>query len=113
MGRITEYSFGTITIDGKIYDADVIILQDRVIPNWWRCSGHKLQPEDLDNVVAASPKKLIIGTGSYGVMRVPVTTLSFLREKGIELVVLNTSEACDLFNKISSENVAAALHLTC
>ncbi len=112
--RISNYSFGSITVAGCSYTSDVILLPDRIIPNWWRKSGHLLVPEDLEEVVAAAPARLVIGTGAAGGMRVPEATLEFLRQEGIEPTVLRTKVACERFNLLAAEgDVAAALHLTC
>jgi hypothetical protein len=112
--RIDGYIFGELRIGSEVYTSDLIVLHDRVLPGWWRREGHRLLPEDLGDVVAAAPKKLVIGTGAYGAMTVPSSTLDFIRENGIEPIALRTQEACDLFNSISDEgDVAAALHLTC
>ena len=112
--RITDFNFGSVTIDGNVYNSDVIVLPDRVIPSWWRRSGHKLLPEDLGDVVEAAPEVLVVGTGSFGIMRVPDSTVKFLREHGIETIVCRTKEACERFNTIAtSRQAAVALHLTC
>jgi hypothetical protein len=112
--RIDTYSFGSIVIDGRRYTADVIILPDRVIANWWRKSGHSLVPDDLLEIIPHKPDRLIIGTGSFGVMKVPPGTLEFLGNHGIEPVVMKTGEAVKEFNRSEpGSNIAAALHLTC
>jgi hypothetical protein len=82
--------------------------------SWWRKEGHYLQPVDLEDVVGSGIKTLVIGTGASGVMQVPRETFKFLTAKGIETYALRTSEAVDMFNKLSKEKpVVAALHLTC
>lgn len=111
--RITAYSFGSITVDGKRYTKDIIILPDKVLSPWWRKEGHSLAPEDLEEVVASAPAFLVVGTGKLGVMDVPGETVSYLKEKGIELRVAKTAEAVGIFNSASGEKKAAALHLTC
>lgn len=113
-GEITNYSFGRIEIDGKVYTSDVIIYPDRVNPSWWRKEGHLLQPVDLDEVVAAKPSVLIIGTGASGVMEVPPETVRFLETRGISVRVGRTAEAVKLYNTTpKGRPVVAALHLTC
>jgi hypothetical protein len=112
--RITSYSFGRITVDGKTYAKDVIILPGRVLSPWWRLEGHYLQPADLDEVIKARPDLLIVGTGASGVMKVPPETVQFLGGKGIIVEVLTTSKAVEKFNKSPKDStVVAALHLTC
>lgn len=115
--RITHYSFGRITIDGKTYTSDVIVYPGRVNPSWWRREGHLLQAEDLEEVVQAGIRTLVVGTGASGLMRVPPETLAFLSSKGIYAHAAPTAEAVEVFNKAQEqedrETVAAALHLTC
>lgn len=112
--KITHYSFGKITIDGKTYNSDVIIYPDRVDPSWWRKEGHFLQIADLKDIISVKLPILIIGTGYYGTMQVPEKTLDYLKLNGIETYVENTQKAVKLYNEISSKNpTIAALHLTC
>jgi len=110
--RITHYSFGSITIDGVTYRNDVIIYPDRVDPSWWRVKGHGLSPEDLKDVISAQPETLIIGTGAYGAMEVPESTIKFLRSKGISLHIARTEEAVKIFNASKGRTIAC-LHLSC
>lgn len=112
--HIDSYNFGKIVIDGQAHSKDVILLPDRVIPNWWRIEGHKLSMSDLGDVMAAKPQGLIIGQGAFSRMQVPHQIESELRIRGIELIVLPTSEACQKYNQLSRDGkFAAALHLTC
>jgi hypothetical protein len=112
--HINDYSFGRIMIGGEVYDKDLILLPDRVIPNWWRREGHRLSADDLGEVISAAPRKLVIGTGAFGMMRVPRETLDHLMERGIKVEVLKTKDACERFNEAAEKmNTAAALHLSC
>jgi hypothetical protein len=112
--KITDYSFGRITIDGQTYRSDIIIYPDHVSPSWWRKEGHLLQIEDLSDAVSANPDVLVIGTGSFGVMKVPETTLDYLRRKNIETYIEKTGRAVRLYNEISEKRSSVAvLHLTC
>ena len=113
--KISAYEFGRVAIDGTSYSSDVIIAPDRVIDSWWRKQGHRLQVDDLDDVVRARPDILVIGTGYYGRMQVPEETRQFLRDQGIEVREARTSEAVAEFNELQKEyaRIVAALHLTC
>jgi len=114
MDRISRYSFGSITVDGKEYTKDVIIYPARVDPAWWRKEGHYLRPEDLEEVVATKPDVVVIGTGASGVMQVPEKTVKWLEGKGIEVRVARTAEAVKIYNRLyENTNAVAALHLTC
>ena len=112
--RITEYSFGNISIDDRRYNSDVIIYPHRVEDSWWRRQGHRLDLDDLNGVMAANPRVLIVGTGYYGNMVVPDETLRALESRGVAVHIARTGEAVDLFNTMrEAADVVAALHLTC
>ncbi|MBC7188911.1 hypothetical protein H5U35_01680 [Candidatus Aerophobetes bacterium] len=111
---IEKYSFGKITIDGKIYTSDVIVYPDRVKDNWWRKEGHLLLPEDLEEVVKEKPEILVVGTGNSGLMQVPPETRNWLSSHRIKLIAEPTEKACATYNKLcKTTKVVAALHLTC
>jgi len=111
---IDDYSFGRITVDGKTHTSDVIIYPDRVDAAWWRKQGHRLCVDDLQDAVAAEPETLVVGTGTYGLMRVPADVRDHLAELGVELKVAKTGEACQLYNQLAAQKkTIAALHLTC
>lgn len=112
---IDSYSFGKIIIDGTEYNSDVIVYSDQVKHNWWRKSGHILNKEDLRDILSRKPAILVVGTGSAGMLKVPGKTKSYLYDRGIELVVEKTPDACNVFNKfvVEKKNVAGAFHLTC
>ena len=112
--RIEHYSFGSITIDGKTYTSDVIIYPGRVDSSWWRTEGHNLRIEDLRGVIEAKPEILVVGTGAYGVMKVPNETVSYLESNGIEVHAEKTDKAVDLYKQLQTKGtIIAALHLTC
>lgn len=112
--NIDSYNFGRIVIDGKTYNSDLILFQDRIRPNWWRKSGHRLVPEDIKEIVEDKPEILIVGTGAFELMVVSEETKEVLRENNIGLIAQKTKEACKTYNKLSKEKkVVAAFHLTC
>ncbi|MGA9532546.1 MAG: MTH938/NDUFAF3 family protein [Anaerolineales bacterium] len=112
--EIQHYEFGHIEIDGDVFHNDVIIFPDHVQTNWWREEGHSLVMSDLDTVVGAGVKQLIIGQGANGRMSVPADILRSLEMAGIEVRAVRTPDAVDLYNRLRERgDVAAALHLTC
>ena len=114
MPHIESYSFGRIAVDGKAYTSDLIILPGGVRPGWWRKEGHNLHKDDLREVIESKPSVLVIGTGNMGLMQVPPETLEWLAAHGIRTVVERTAVACQRYNELAkTEQVAAALHLTC
>jgi hypothetical protein len=114
MRKIDSYRFGQVRIEGQTYRADLIIYPDRIDAHWWRQEGHSLRPEDLSQVVEERPELLLVGTGRFGMMRIPRETNDFLASLGIALLAEDTEKACETFNGIEGEKkVVLALHLTC
>lgn len=113
--KIDSYSFGHIEINGKAFTSDVIIFRDRVDSSWWRKEGHSLQPEDIADVLNAKPDILIIGTGYFGMMTVPKSTLDHITSSGIEVRVSRTAKAAEPYNSLQGKKntVIAAFHITC
>jgi hypothetical protein len=112
--KIESYRFGKIVIDGETFQKDLVIFPDSVKPNWWREQGHSLSMDDLKDVIAARPKTLVLGTGTFGRMNIPTETLTELEAFGIEVIAHKTEKACQIYNQRKDEgNVVAALHLTC
>ncbi len=113
--EIESYDFGRIVVAGQTYTADLILLPDRVLPNWWRREGHALHPDDLKDVLEAHPQVLVVGTGYVGRMRVLPPCEAILSALGIRLIAQDTREACRTYNNLhrAGQKVAAALHLTC
>ena len=74
----------------------------------------KLKKSDLTKIIKYKPEVLIIGTGAYGILKVPSDTKHYIESNGIELIINNTRKACDIYNVLKDKKkVVAALHLTC
>lgn len=112
---IENYSFGQILIDGKKYNSDLIIFKDCIYDNWWRKEGHNLCIDDLKEIIDKKPDTLIIGTGSFGLMKVPEELIKHIKSSGIkQVIVKKTGDACNEYNKLNkNNNLIAAFHLTC
>ena len=114
--KIDSFSFGKITIAGKLYTTDVIVYPDRIEDNWVREEEHRPQISEFADIVQAEPDILIIGTGYAGVMSIPDQIRNFLTSKGMEVRVDKTAKAVEMFNSLignAREKVVAAFHITC
>jgi hypothetical protein len=113
MSRIEGYRFGRVVVDGAEQTRDVIVLPNRVIPNWWRKDGHALVLEDLEGVLDDLPDRLVVGTGATGQMRPDPVCVRRLEERGIGVEILPTDDAIRRYAELDPKRTAAALHLTC
>lgn len=112
---IEAFSFGNIVVKGKTYTDDIKIIQGKVVPTWWRKSGHRVDIDDIRDIIEAMPEILVLGKGKPGMMKSTPSLCQFLKEKNIELIEEKTSKAINTFNRLFKEgkNVCAGFHLTC
>jgi len=112
---IEDYAFGRLRVRGETFFRDLIIYPDRVTEGWWRKKGHEVCAEDLQEVLAASPEIVVLGTGAGGRVNMLPEAEEMLRGIGAQVIAQPTEEACQTYNRLVSEgrNVVAALHLTC
>ncbi len=112
---ITYYSFGKMTIDGEIYDYDLCISPKRKVQGF-TVQDHQINVQSIKNVITDEIKTLIIGHGYSSMATLPSDTLNFLeklKNKGIEVHTVSTSEAVNLFNSSSKKGLLVFFHLTC
>jgi hypothetical protein len=119
---IKEYHFGSITIDGKVYNHDVEVRWASEVLPWQRKESHIIDVEDVKGTVEQNPDTIIIGTGESGVAMITQEAKTFILEKGIKLIVDKTGEAVKTFNIINEESkeeegeqnrIIGLFHLTC
>ena len=111
---IESYNFGKIIINSEEYHSDIIIYKNSIDDKWWRKKSHNLCIEDIQEIFDKKPEVLIIGTGYYGLMKVPLELIKYLESNNIEVIIKKTKDACDEYNTLyQKKNVIAAFHLTC
>jgi hypothetical protein len=110
---LTDYSFGSLRVDGERHSKDLIVLPHRVVPDWWRRKGHSLAMEDFDEVIDELPDRLILGCGAHARLEPPPAVLDELRARGVEVEAMPTADAVRRYGELDPERTAAALHLTC
>jgi len=114
--KIEGYAFGRMMFGGREYTSDLMIYPDgRVQANWWRERGHTLLPGDIALLLNEAPVKLIIGTGTSGLMSVSESVLELCEKSEIIVEASRTVTAVKRFNEVVDQetDVAACFHLTC
>jgi hypothetical protein len=112
---ITHYSFGKMTIDGKNYDYDLSISPKGKIQGF-SIQDHQINLQSIKNAITNEVKILIIGNGYSSMATLPSDTLKFLenlKTKGIEVHIVPTSKAVNLFNSLSKKGLLVFFHLNC
>ena len=116
MPDIDAYQFGRMTINGKSFITDLVILPSgKVIDNWIRKTGHFLEYNDIKSLISAEPEDIIIGTGVSGRMQVDKNLLSLFDSLAINVDIDLNKQAVKLYNQKIKTNrkVGACFHLTC
>lgn len=108
--RIRAYGPGSVTIEDTVYTAPLILMPERVIPDWPVTSVTELTSEDFAPVLQYEPEIILLGTGT--VQTFPDGSLmAGLARRHIGLEVMDTAAACRTYNILMAEDrrVAAAL----
>ncbi|TMS07101.1 Mth938 domain-containing protein [Larimichthys crocea] len=85
----------------------------------WRETGtdHRpgVQPADLEEVLRKGVDLLVIGRGMSEALQVPASTLDFVKQKGVDVRVLQTEKAVAEYNKLAGQGakVGGVFHSTC
>jgi len=115
--RIDEFSFGTIRIDGEIYDQDVVIDRGEVRLRKKKPSkryrdefGHT--PLSVDEKIPWKCARLVIGTGAQGALPVMREVLDEAERRGVRVTAVRTEEAIELLAS-AGDSTNAVLHITC
>jgi hypothetical protein len=114
-----EYpGFGAIVINGQRFDHDMVVEHGTLRPRkkgpskaWRGEYGHT--PLTAAEDLPWSGSRLIVGTGASGRLPVAPEVLEEAAARGVELVALPTSEACELLRSIEGDQISAVLHVTC
>ena len=112
---VNNLKFGTITIDGKICEKDLVIDNGTVKKR--KKSGSKKYrdkyghtPLSPDENIPWNCKRLIIGDGHNSSLPVMDEVYDIARRKDVELLVMSTPAA---IKHINDEDTNLILHLTC
>ncbi len=115
--RFTDYSFGSIRVDGVTYDRDLIIDRGKIRKRKKAASrkfrgayGHT--PLSVAEDIPWRCRRLVVGTGADGALPVMQQVRDEARRRKVDLVVLPTAEAIGALTKAPADT-NAILHLTC
>ena len=115
--RFEAYSFGSIRIDGRSYDHDLIIERGEIRTRKKAASkrfrdtfGHT--PLSVKEDIPWRCHRLVIGTGAAGALPVMDEVRREARRRKVDLVTLPTADAIELLGE-GMRDTNAVLHLTC
>ena len=109
---ITHFSFSKMVVDGKEYtDTDVAIGPDGKARAWH--VGHSVDVAGVEGLLGGDPHTMIIGIGVSSQASPTPGLLKTLRDKGIDVHILDTPGAVTLFNRLPKQDLVAVFHTGC
>ena len=110
--------FGAIVIDGERFEHDVVVEADRVRrrkkgPSRPYRNRYGHTPLSAHEEVPWSAPLLVVGTGASGRLPIMPEVWDEAEARGVELIALPTSEACEMLRSMDERPVTALLHVTC
>jgi hypothetical protein len=114
--RFEDFAFGSIRVDGTLYDHDLVIdhgeikkRKKKLSKKYRESFGHT--PLSLDEEIPWDCTQLVVGTG-MGALPVMDEVKQEARRRSVELLILPTGKAIEVLNK-HPKDTNAILHVTC
>jgi len=117
--RIDGTSFGSVTIDGRTFDHDVIIRRDGTIEKRKKKlskavygTSHVISVDEARHVYEDGAQRLILGAGQYGRVELSDQAAAYFEERQCRVDVLPTDKALETWNQAEGA-VIGLFHVTC
>jgi hypothetical protein len=117
--QIDETEFGSITVDGKVYDHDIVIRLDgkvrkrrKKLSKRQYGTSHTVSVDEAKDIFDQGAQRLIIGTGQYGNVKLSEEAESYFKKKACSVELLPTPEAVEAWNGAQGKTIAM-FHVTC
>lgn len=112
---IDSTEFGSITVNGKKYEHDIVIDYKGNVKKGWLQTRHLVAEKEFFDFVKEDPEIILIGNGQYGSAEVSDEFVRLAEEKGVEVIIKETPDAIKKFNELieTGKKVVAYIHVTC
>jgi hypothetical protein len=117
--RIDATRFGSITIDGRTFDHDVVIRLNGAVKKRKKKlskrvhgTSHLISLAEAQHVFDEGARLLIIGTGQQGLVCLDDAAQAFFRQQGCDILPMPTPEAIAAWNDAHGA-VIGLFHVTC
>jgi hypothetical protein len=119
--QIDGTSFGSITIDGVLFEHDVIIATNGAVTKRKKKlskavygSSHTISLQEAEHVIEHGPhaERLIVGSGQYGNVHLSREAAAYLEGRRCDVVLMPTPEAIEAWNAAAGRSIGL-FHVTC
>ena len=116
---IQDTSFGSIKIDNKVYDYDVVIRLNGEVKKRKKKlskaiygSSHTVSLDEAKHIYDKGTIQVVIGSGQYGALGLSNEAKESFKKKDCIVELLPTPDAIDTWNKSKSSTIGM-FHVTC
>jgi hypothetical protein len=117
--EIQDTEFGKIIVEDEVYEHDIVIrLGGKVKKRKKKLSkekygtSHTVSLDEAEHIFDEGARRLIIGTGQYGNLKLSEEAEEYFREKGCSVELFPTPEALKAWNEAEGKTIGM-FHVTC
>jgi hypothetical protein len=117
--RIDETQFGSVTIDGKVFEHDVLIRlggkvekRNKKLSKAVYGTSHTISLAEASHVHQKGAERLLIGAGQHGRVRLSEEAAGFFKRRRCRVELLPTPEMLPVWNRAEGA-VIGLVHVTC
>jgi hypothetical protein len=117
--KIDRTKFGSITIEGRDFDFDIVIgIGGKVTKRKKKLSkeiygtSHILSLPEIKHIFKKEAQHLIIGSGQSGMVKLSDEAKKYLQGKGCQVELLPTPQAIKAWNRAKGQAIGL-FHITC
>ena len=117
--KIDETEFGSITIDGQVFEHDVIIRpsgkvkkRKKKLSRAVHGTSHTISLGEAKHIYRKGATQLVIGTGHDGLVALSDEAVDYFQRKDCRVNLLPTRKAIQTWNKARGA-VIGLFHVTC
>jgi hypothetical protein len=119
--RIDRTAFGSITVEGSVFEHDVIIRPDgKVMKRKKKLSkavygtSHTISRDEAKYVCdqGAGADRLIVGSGQYGNVELSPEAAAYVEDRKLTVLLLPTPEVIGVWNETEGRAIGL-FHVTC
>lgn len=117
--KIEATHFGSITVDGKAFDHDILIrLSGKIKKRKKKLSkkifgtSHIISLDEAEHLYEEGCSKLIIGTGQYGNVKLSDEAQRFFEARDVRCILQPTGDAITTYNHENGAKLGL-FHVTC
>ena len=117
--RTEATTFGSITVDGRRIEHDVILRLDGSVEKRKKKlskkvygTSHTISKEEAHYIYEDDAETLIIGSGQYGLVNISDEARDYFQSKDLKVILESTPKAIELWNETGG-HLIGLFHITC